>query len=167
MGVLDDLGFPPELLAKVQLFPLEDFVLAILKPILEPYGFGVTAQIEDRPEFPFILVSRGSGLGEWGGDKKAFRDTAQLIIHHYTMDPDGSQKGAVFGEVVRALLYEAAAEHWTHPEFGTLMNIRMTMEPTRRPDWATSSGPVQYADLPTGAWRYESHFDVTIRPPRR
>jgi hypothetical protein len=41
----------------------------------------------------------------------------------------------------------------------------MDTEPTRQSDWATSSGPVQYADLPSGFYRYQTNYTVKMRRP--
>ena len=39
----------------------------------------------------------------------------------------------------------------------------MTSAPRRVTDWTTATGSVQYADPPTGVWRYETQYRVGIR----
>jgi hypothetical protein len=64
---------------------------------------------------------------------------------------------------VRTVLRTAWLEHWHFPGLGSVIQIDMQHEPSRRADWATSAGPVQYADLPHGYWRYESSYLIQIR----
>ncbi len=51
------------------------------------------------------------------------------------------------------------------PGRGHLTRVQMTSAPRRVTDWATATGPVQYADLPTGVWRYETQYRIGIRKP--
>lgn len=165
MSVYDDLNLPLGVLELQQLSAIEDILLAILKPIFEP-SIQVHATIPTKPATPFILVRRLSGVGDWAGDQRGFYDRARFAIHVYATNPDGDMKAAVLSDAVRKALHNAWVTHWSDPELGTVVRLKMTSEPSRTSDWATSSGPVQYADLPNGAWRYEAHYTVTIRAPQ-
>lgn len=166
MGLYDDLGFAPELLARVRYDPMEDVFLSILRPILQPAGIKVHARVPPRPELPFVLVRKISSMGDWKGDPRGLVNRARMAVHCYTQDPNGDIKGAILGEIVGSILADASNDHWSSLTLGNVAKIEMTSEPTRQTDWATSSGPVQYADLPAGAWRYEAHYTAQVRPAR-
>jgi hypothetical protein len=44
-----------------------------------------------------------------------------------------------------------------------ISNYRNPDEPTRKADFVDSSGPVQYADLPAGWYRYQARFNLIVR----
>lgn len=160
----DSGDLPESVYALIESKPVEDMLLAILReglPDVEIYSLIP----EDAPA-NFVLIRRLSGLGEWDGDPR-FTDTGRFIIHTYTADPDGDYKGAVLSEAVRVVLRNAWMAKWSRPDLGSVIEIVMTTEPSRKTDWATSSGPVQYADLPTGYWRYESTYHIHVRNPRK
>lgn len=164
MSIYDSLGFAPELIAKLRYQPVEVALLAILRPELEPRGIKVHANVPGRPRIPFVLVRKLTFPGNWKGDPRGLVNKSQVAIHVYTQNPDGDLKGVVLGEIVSSILQDASDNHWSDPLFGAITKIEMKNEPTRQSDWATSSGPVQYADLPEGAWRYEAHYEITTRP---
>lgn len=144
--------------------PVEDIILAILREGLS--DIPVYSLIpEDAPEH-FILVRRLSGMGAWTGDPR-FTDSGRFVVHTFTADPDGDYKGAVLSEAVRVVLRNAHTNHWSHPNLGSIIEISMTTEPGRQSDWSTSAGPVQYADLPTGYWRYQTTYHLEVRRPRK
>lgn len=162
-GLFEPLGLDEDLLDLVKLTPAEGVILAALRAALP--DLPCVATIEANPSIPFVLVRRLAGVGAWQGDPRGFYDVAKIAVHVYAADPDGDVKAAVISEAIRSALFLAWRNHFTCP-FGTVTRLRMDSEPSRRSDWATSSGPVQYADLPTGGWRYEAQYTATIRPPR-
>lgn len=144
--------------------PVEDIILAILReglPDVPVYSLIP----ETAPEF-FVLVRRLGGAGGWAGDAR-FTDTGRFRIHTFTADPDGDYKGAILSEAVRVVLRNAWLNKWQNSDLGSVISIEMIAEPSRQTDWATSSGPVQYADLPLGYWRYESTYHLEVRRPRK
>ena len=143
--------------------PVEDMLLAILRRGLPDVP--IYSLIPEQPPHYFVLIRRLAGMGGWDGDAR-FTDAGRFFVHTFTQDPDGDYKGAVLSEAVRVVLRKAWLEHWSFPNLGSVIEIQMQMEPSRRTDWATSAGPVQYADLPTGFWRYESTYAIHIRKPR-
>jgi hypothetical protein len=154
---------PQSVLDLIENRPVEDMLLAILRRGLP--DIPVVTLIAENPPPHFILVRRLSGLGDWKGDPR-FTDTGRFFVHTFTQDPDGDWKGAILSEAVRVVLRNAWLEHWSFPGLGSVIEIQMNSEPTRKTDWATSAGPVQYADLPTGYWRYESTYSIQIRKSR-
>lgn len=104
-------------------------------------------------------------MGLYEGERPHF-DAADFAVHIYAEDPDGDEKAALLGDAVLDVANEAFLKHWRFPGLGSVNSLVCTQKPTRVTDWATSSGPVQYADLPTGDWRYEARFTIRINPPR-
>lgn len=154
---------PQSVLDLVELSPVEDILLYILRNDMP--DIPVVSLIAEDPPDLFILVRRMHGFGAWRGDPR-FTDAARFSIHTYTADPDGDLKGALLSEAVRVVLRNAWLDHRQVPGRGSIIQINMTNEPTRVADWATASGPVQYADLPSGFFRYESVYDIAVRKQR-
>lgn len=157
-------GIPASIKALAELSPVEDLIIALLRPGLA--GIPVQTLINDNQAFPLVLVRRGDNFGNWGGDLRGFMDDAELIIHAFAEDPDGDEDAAILAEAVRVVLRDAWLSNTVIPGRGHLTGMKMTSPPRRVSDWATSTGPVQYADLPTGVHRYEIRFEVAIRKPR-
>lgn len=160
---MEDTSLPQSVLDLVELSPVEDILLHILRTDLP--DIPVVSLIAEDPPPTFVLVRRLHGFGQWTGDPR-FTDAARFSIHTYTADPDGDEKGALLSEAVRVVMRNAWLDHRQVPGRGSIISIRMTNEPTRVADWATASGPVQYADLPSGVFRYETMYDIAIRKPR-
>lgn len=165
MTLAEELGLPAALLERRQLTPAAEIFQAILREALDPIPVNIT--IPADPVIPFVLVRRLSGLGNWDGDSRGLIDVARMAIHVYTDGINGEAAAEALSEIIRDELHRAWMNHWKDPELGTLVKIKMKEEPTRASDWATSSGPVQYADLPSGAWRYETRYEARIKPPRK
>lgn len=153
-------GVPPEIAAIAEFAPIEDVILPILRERLP--GVSVQDRIWDDQTFPFILARRASSLGEYGGDPR-FTDFAALSVNVFCTDPNGDQDAAILSEAVRVVLRDAATERAGVPGLGYLTRAELSLPPRRSSDWATATGPVQYADLPTACWRYEARYEVEIR----
>src|SRR5881392_2279790 len=156
---------PDSVLALVENKPIEDLLLAILRrglPDTPAYSL-----IPEDPEPHFVTARKVPGFGNWEkqGDPR-FVDFARFVIMCFTRDPDGDLKGAQLSDAVRVVLRTAWLEHWSFDGLGSVIEIEMWQEPSRRADWATSVGPIQYADLPTGYWRYETNYTIKVRKPR-
>lgn len=166
MALAQDLNIPAALLASVQLQPAQAVFKAILSTAIAPIPVHIA--LPTNPTLPFVLVRRLPGMGDWNGDSRGLADVARMAIHVYA---DGNQgvnaeyAALTLSEIIRVKLREAWQAQWSDPALGALVKLRMTSEPSRVSDWATSSGPVQYADLPAGTWRYESHYMAVVRPP--
>lgn len=154
---------PQSVLDLVELSPVEDVLLSILREGLPEVP--VVSLIPKEAPSAFVLVRRLHGMGQWSGDPR-FTDAGRFFVHTFTEDPDGDEKGAVLSEAVRVVLRNAWLAHKVVPGRGSIISIKMLSEPSRKTDWATASGPVQFADLPTGFWRYETTYEIKIRKPR-
>lgn len=142
-------------------FPaLEDVGIAVLRPALE---LPVRTLIPDQLDvFPFVLVRGNHTAMGWGGQER-FVDRGVLAVHTFTDGPEADDDGARLSEAIRVILREAAKRKVRIDDRNHLHRVTMTSRPRRVSDWATSQGPVQYADLPTGVQRYESLYRVTVR----
>jgi hypothetical protein len=156
-------GLPAHIRAMVELSPVEDLLLALLREAVAPLSVQSLIWIDQT--FPLILVRRQPSFGEWLGDTR-FLDSADIVIHTFAPDPDGDEDAALLAEAVRVTLRDAWMQHRSVPQRGHLTRVTMTSAPRRVTDWATATGPVQYADLPTGVWRYETLYRIAIRKPR-
>lgn len=150
----------PDVLALVEMSPVEDLLLGLLPQRLT--GVDVGSLIADDQAFPFVLIRRDGDWGEWGGDSR-FVDSAQVSVQTFCAGLNGDSDAALLAEAVRVVLRDSVNK--VVPGRGHLTKVHMIAAPRRQPDWATATGPVQYADLPTGVWRYETVFAIQIRRP--
>ncbi|OKI45111.1 hypothetical protein [Micromonospora sp. CB01531] len=157
-------GIPQSVRARAELSPVEDLLLPILREGLP--GVPVQSLIADDQTFPLVLPRRVPHFGEWAADQR-FTDQADVIIHCFAQDPNGDEDAAILSEAVRVVLRDAWLNQKSVPGRGHLIRVDMTSAPRRATDWATATGPVQYADLPTGVWRYETAYRIDIRKPRQ
>lgn len=157
------LDLPASVLDRVRDRPIEDVVLAILRRGLS--DLPSYALIPPAVPAYFVLVRGLPESGEYGGRRGLFHKI-DFAIHVYTEDPDGDEKATLIGDAVVDVMQQAFLEHWEFPQFGSVNKIICSQYPTRETDWATSSGPVQYADLPIGNWRNEARFRAVINTPR-
>lgn len=156
-------GLPAEIKALAELSPVEDLLLAVLREGLP--GINVVSLYSATQTFPVVMARRSPNFGGDTGDIR-FIDSATVSIHTLCEDPNGDEDAAILAEAVRVVLRDAWLAQRVYPGRGHITSFDMTGAPRRAPDWATSSGPVQYADLPTGVTRYEATYDIEIRKPR-
>lgn len=156
-------GIPDHIKALAELSPVEDLLLAILRKGLP--GVRVKSLIDRHEQFPLVLIRRDPTFGQWAADTR-FTDSARVVVNCFAEDPDGDSDAAILSEAVRVVLRDAWLNHEVVPGRGHITRVDMNSSPRRASDWATATGPVQYADLPTGVWRYEAIFDIQIRKPR-
>ncbi len=156
-------GIPEHIKALAELSPVEDLLLAILRKGLP--GIRVKSLIDQHETFPVVLVRRDPSFGQWAADTR-FTDSARVAVNVLVSDPNGDEDAAILSEAVRVTLRNAWLNPQVIPGRGHITRVDVSSSPRRAPDWATAQGPVQYADLPTGIWRYESVYDIQIRKPR-
>lgn len=159
-----DLGLPASVTNKVLLNPMEDLILTVLREGLPgvPIFTLIPMDIKDM-EF-FVMIRRVPTMGNWRGDPR-FMDHITISVQIFTKDPDADEKAALIGEAIRVTLFEAAKAQKVYPYLGWLKSARMDEGPSRQTDWASTTGPVQYADLPAGIARYQATFSVRARRP--
>jgi hypothetical protein len=150
-------SLPLEVLDLVEFDPLEDLVLSLLR--LKFAVVPVRTLISSDQEFPFILLRRGDEWGRWDGDPR-FISTGVLRVNTFAEGPEADKDAALLGEAVRVAL--TGSLNVVTPS-GHLTKVDPISLPIRRPDWATATGPVQYADLPSGVARYEAIYELAYR----
>ncbi|GAB3830206.1 hypothetical protein [Kribbella italica] len=150
----------PDVIALTEMHPVEDLLLELLPGQLP--GVQVRSLIADHQEFPLVIPRRSPNFGEWGGDPR-FLDAARINIHAMCDGVNGDEDAALLSEAVRVILRDSV--NIVVPHRGHLVKVEMSSAPRRVTDWATATGPVQYADLPTGVTRYETVYDLVIRKP--
>lgn len=164
MAIFDGLGLPASVTGLVEMAPVEDLVLAIIHDGLPDVPcFSLISQTTGDMEF-FIIARRSPYTGTWDGDPR-FIDHANVSVNVFCKGADADMKAALISEAVRVVIRDAAKTQKVYPGIGHLMSARMNTEPARQPDWASSTGPVQYADLPAGFQRYQSNWTLKIRRP--
>lgn len=154
-------SLPSEIFDIVEFTPLEDISLYLLRDGL-PDAIRVNSLVEDDQQFPLVLVRRSSDWGFWGGDER-FVDNGQLTVHVYCEGLEADKDCALLSEAVRILLRDSVNR--VVPDMGYLTKAKMIGSPMKAPDWATATGPVQYADLPAGTVRYESNYELSLKKP--
>ena len=153
-------GLTDEIRALAEFTPVEDVILPLLRARLG--DMPVKTLVDADQTFPFVMVRRGDSFGDAGGDAR-FVDEAVLLVHTFCPDPDGDEDAAILADAVRVILRDAWLHKTIVPGAGWLSHWRVIGTPRRAPDWVTATGPVQYADLPTGIHRYETRFEVSVR----
>jgi len=156
-------GLPMSVRALAELSPIEDILLYVLRAGLP--GVLVQSLVNDDQVWPMVLVRRLPQFGDWSGDDR-FTDRADIAVQCFVPDPNGDEDAALLAEAVRVVLRNAWFDNATVPGRGHITKVQMTSAPRRASDWATATGPVQYADLPTGVTRYETQFRVSVRKAR-
>lgn len=144
--------------------PVEDVILPILRDAL-PVGIHVQSLVQLVQDFPCVVVRGADTFGEPGGDER-FLDIADFTLDVFCLDPDGDEDAARLSEACRVALSRAWRDRVTVPGRGQIVALKRTSRARRSPDWASSVGPVQYADLPSNLTRYESRFHAAIRKPK-
>lgn len=155
-------ALPDDIKAIAEMSPVEDLFLLLLREKFP--GVLVQTLLSQHQQFPLILVRRQYTTAFWRGDPR-FIDACSVVIQCLCEDPDGDEDAAILAEAVRVVLRDAAKDQYEVAGRGRLRQAKMAQPPRRVADWATSTGPVQYADLPTGVWRYEATFKVAVRKP--
>lgn len=152
---------PPNILALVEMSPVEDLLIGLLPSRLA--GIPVQVRVEDDQAIPFALVRSSGSWGTWAGDER-FLDAAQIHVHTFAGGLNAEEDAANLAEAIRVTLRDS--KNIVVPHRGHIVSVEMTSRPRRVADWATATGPVQYADLPAGVDRYETIYHVIIRKPK-
>jgi hypothetical protein len=158
-------SLPASVLSRQKFGSPTDLILALLRrdhPTLR-----IQSKVKLRQKVPLVLV-RTARNPSGGKSDSRFTDLVQIEIQVYTQGVNADDDGERISEAMRVTLFDAWRNQVVVPGLGWLMDIEMTSRPHEVPDWATSTGPVQYADLPADFTRYETRYTVEIRTdPRR
>lgn len=153
-------SLPESVLRLVEMTPVEDLLLAVLREGLPDVP--IQTLIQPNQDFPFVLIRSTGSWGTWQGDAR-FIDSSTVDVHAFCDGLNADTDANLLSEAVRVVLRDSVNK--VHPGKGHLVSVEMLDRPKRSPDWATSVGPVQYADLPTGVERWETSYRITLRKP--
>ena len=92
---------------------------------------------------------------------------AIISVNTITDGIDGDEACEELQEACRIALVQAQLTQRVYPNAGSISTITNSSPPSRVSDWATSTGVVQYSELPKTLVRYEAIYRVLIRPPRQ
>lgn len=151
--------------------PVENLICALLKPVEQFVpGLRISPWIENYEAFhtPYVVVRKESGAfasDVFGDPDSTYLQRAVIHIETFTDDPDGDQKGAWLQEILRVRLRTCWKKSIVVPGLGHIGRVRISSPPHRATDWATSTGVVQYANLPKNMHRYEATYGILVRPP--
>lgn len=144
-----------------------ELVMTILAPLRDK-GVYLYPAFEDNMLMPAVvpLISRRSGSSGYGSASPVYTRVAILELNTITDGPDADEQADLIQEAARKLLLEAWMNQDEVPGVGVINRIDNTVMASAVSDWQTSSGVVQYANLPHGAQRFEAVYRMLIRPPR-
>jgi len=145
-----------------------DLILAVLEP-LKAKGVHIYPAFEDNMMTPCVvpLFSRRNGQTGFAGHDGVHTRVALLELNTITEGPDADDEADKLQEACRKLIYEAWLNQVEVPGAGVINRISNSTIATQVSDWQTSTGVVQYANLPAGAQRFEAVYRLLLRPPRR
>lgn len=151
----------------------EDLVLGLLRPyftrLAEAGGPNVRVytQYEDGMAMPCVLAinTRRTGIDAYAVKDEPYIRSVVLEVNVLTSGRNAERDAADLQEAVRHVFMDAQRRQVVVPNVGYISRLSSSIMATRQTDWATSSGPTQYAKLPHGATRYEARYRMLIRPP--
>jgi hypothetical protein len=117
---------------------------------------------------PLVLARRERRSGAIGlqADER-FESSAIITVNAITEGLDADEEAEELQEACRIALLQAFTEQRVYPNGGSISLLKVASPASRVSDWATSTGVVQYAALPTGWTRHESVWRLMIRPPKQ
>lgn len=168
---MSELQLPDSVRSLVEMHPAEDLALQVLRKGLPdiPIRTRVPGDLEafrlvKAPDGVLIVVRRAGTYGLWDGDTR-FVDHAGIEVQVFVYGEDAEERAALVQEAVRVTFRNSMLQQDYYPGLGCINWHYVEEEGRRKTDWATSTGPVQYADLPVGWERYESRHQLKIRRP--
>jgi hypothetical protein len=158
-----------DLVGEMPVFPApEDLILSLVKP-LEAYiaHLRVDTWIPKNTRLPLVLLreeAHAFASDSFTPDSDPrFTRRYGFSVETFTEGINGDVAGARLQEIVYARLFTALRKQEVVEGVGYLTELT-TLSPARRAsDWATSTGVVQYANLPKGYHRYEASYGIGIR----
>lgn len=157
-------NLPLSVRQRVEKSPIEDVLLTVLRDAFPDVP--VYSLIPNNPKQLLIVVRKDHPFGDIDPHDDKFLRYARFTVNCFAWDDEevgGDTKAALLSEAVRVALRDAWVNNQYVPNRGWISRIWTIEDGTRVTDWATSAGPVQYADLPNGYTRYESKYVLLLR----
>ena len=143
-------------------------IMGLLKPLedLVP-NLKVRSLIEPNFSPPYVFAR--AIVGAWstnsfGTDDRRFLQGRLLDVQAFTEGPDGDTSADALLELCWQQLWSAKVNGTKVPGVGYITYLRTVTPPRRVPDWASSTGVQQYANLPKGYTRYQTTLGIVHRP---
>lgn len=139
----------------------EDVGLGLLRDALPDMDF--TPLISQDRVPPYVLIRADIFPARFGVDQR-FQYEIYLTCESFTRGINADIEGIVILNAVTQALQRLATKNTPiYDGLGWLNEVEVIDLPARRSDWATSEGPVQYADLPQDYVRCISSYRLLIK----
>jgi len=145
----------------------DELLLHLLQDFFEGQGIHIGTLFSEEINPPMIIARaerRSGGQADAVHDDR-YMHPALISVSTITSGVDADEIGEELQEAVRICLRQAQLEQRVVPNGGSIVRITNASLPVRVSDYATSTGIVQYASLPSGWVRYEAIYRIIIRPP--
>lgn len=170
-GELDALMGPGDLTFPV-FGAVEDLVIALLRPYFARLAMAGGPEVNVYTEYqedmrtPGVLClnTRRTGIEAYSTNDDNWVRSAVLEVNTFAEGPEAAKDAADLQEAVRHIFMDAQRRQVVIPNVGVINKVTSPVMATQHTDWATASGPVQYAKLPHGVTRYEGRYRFLIRP---
>ena len=151
----------------------EDLVVGLLRPYFDRLvkaggpDVRVYTNYEDGMVMPCVLAinTRRTGIDAYAVKDEPWIRSVVLEVNTLASGRNADEDAAKLQEAIRHVFMNAQRNQIIVPNVGYINRLSSSVMATRQTDWATSSGPTQYAKLPHGASRYEARYRMLIRPP--
>lgn len=145
----------------------DELILGILRPFFEGKDVHIGTLYSHGIEPPMIIARRERRSGTQAADvaDDRFVQPAIFSINTITSGVDADEVGEELQEACRIAIRQAVINQTVIPGAGHIVKLDNAIIPSRVSDWATSSGVVQYSQLPKGWVRYESVYRCILAPP--
>lgn len=151
----------------------EDLVIGLFRPYfarLRDAGgpdVRVYTNYEEGMVMPCVLAlnTRRTGIDAYAVKDEFYVRSTVLEVNTLASGRNAEKDAADLQEAIRHVFMDAHRRQVVIPNVGSLSSVSSSVMATRQTDWASSSGPTQYAKLPHSATRYEARYRILIRPP--
>lgn len=146
--------------------PAEDLMLGVFKEYFDPAQVSISTMFESGMRFPAIIArqDRTSGGATLNTADPRFVMPTLVSVDTLCSGPNADEECAQLQEAARHAVYQAWTKQLIVPGIGYISKIENISYAYRASDWATSTGVVQYASLPSGVVRYERRYRLHVRP---
>lgn len=151
---------------------IEDLMIGLLRPwfarVVAAGGPQVNVYSEYQADMvpPYVLVlnTRRTGIEAYETKDDEWARAAVVEVNAICDGLDAEADCSALQESVRHCFLDAHRNQIVVPNAGVINQVTTPTLATRQTDWASASGPVQYAKLPHGASRFEARYRMIIRP---
>lgn len=146
----------------------DEIFVGVLKRYFAGQAIEVATIYQEGMTLPMVETrrERRSGTMGLGTKDERFLRSAVMVVNCLVSGINAEQEAEQLSEACYNALLEAMVNQIVIPGKGHISDIKNSSTIASEPDWATSTGSVQYAQLPKGTVRYETIYRVLFRPPR-